>query len=79
MKTEEKKDNARVRKGGKHGEITQKMMSFRIDNDLLDYLGRWANKGRLINELLRCAKRGKFGREWQDPDEAPDDIHDYEP
>lgn len=59
----------RTRKAWKHGERTQKMMSFRLDADLAAYLEGWANKGRLINELLRHAKAGKFGKEWEAPDE----------
>lgn len=55
----------RTRKAWKHGERTQKMMSFRLDADLDAYLDGWANKGRLINELLRHAKEGKFGKEWE--------------
>lgn len=38
----------------KKGIRTQTMMSFRIDNDLLEKLkARTTNKGRFINELLR--------------------------
>lgn len=55
----------RTRKAWKHGERTQKMMSFRLDADLVAYLNAWANKGRLINELIRNAKAGKFGKDWE--------------
>lgn len=32
---------------------TQKMVSFRLDNDLIERLNQEPNKGRLINNLLR--------------------------
>lgn len=45
----------RIRKEDiKKGIRTQTMLSFRIDNDLLEKLkARTINKGRFINELLR--------------------------
>lgn len=64
----------RTRKAWKHGERTQKMMSFRLDADLVAYLGAWANKGRLINELLRQAMQGRFGQKWQAPGTMPDET-----
>jgi hypothetical protein len=43
-----------IKKGdNRTGRITQKMMSFRLDNDLEDYLGKQVNKGRYINNLIR--------------------------
>lgn len=36
------------------GERSQKTMSFRLDNDLLSWLSQQPNKGRYINELIRC-------------------------
>lgn len=41
------------RKESKWGEVTQKMMSFKLDLDLLEKLKTVPNKGRLINKLLR--------------------------
>ena len=64
----------RTRKAWKHGERTQKMMSFRLDADLVAYLGAWANKGRLINELLRQAMQGRFGQKWQASGTMPDET-----
>lgn len=50
----ENKSTATVRKeGAKHGTITQKMMSFRCDNDLQLWLESQQNKGRYINNLIR--------------------------
>lgn len=46
-------EKEKVRKGGQiQGVRTQKMMSFRVDNDLIDWLNECPNKGRLINQLL---------------------------
>lgn len=43
-----------IKKGDNRiGRITQKMMSFRLDNDLEEYLGKQVNKGRFINNLIR--------------------------
>lgn len=55
MKEEEKKS---VRKEyAKHGEGNQqKMMSFKLDIELLDWLNTFANKGRYINTLIRLDK-----------------------
>lgn len=46
-------EKEKVRKGGQtQGVRTQKMMSFRVDNDLIEWLDSCPNKGRLINQLL---------------------------
>lgn len=37
----------------KRGQITQKMMNFRIDLENVEHLNKQANKGRYINELIR--------------------------
>lgn len=43
-----------IKKGdNRTGRITQKMMSFRLDNDLEEYLEKQVNKGRFINNLIR--------------------------
>lgn len=36
------------------GVRTQKMMSFRVDIDVLEWLKGVENKGRYINELIRA-------------------------
>ncbi len=55
MEKEEKKE--RQRKESKRGVITQRMMTFRIDNELYTFLGNeTANKGRYINELIKREK-----------------------
>lgn len=49
----EKQEKELVRKGGNaKGVRTQKMVSFRLDNDLEEWLSKSPNKGRLINQLL---------------------------
>lgn len=48
-----RKSTATIRKPCKRGELTQKMMAFRLDSDLADLLTGVLNKGRLINDLLR--------------------------
>lgn len=40
----------------KRGERSQKMMSFRVDNDLIEWLESKPNKGRYINELIFADK-----------------------
>lgn len=50
-----KKENEpteRVRKEYQHGKTTQKMMTFRCDNENLVWLQSKPNKGRYINELI---------------------------
>lgn len=49
----EKETKERLRKAYKRGTITQKMMSFKIDLDIVERLQQEQNKGRLINNLLR--------------------------
>lgn len=49
----EAKELAARKEGRKRGEITQKMVSFRLDSDLADWLSGFPNKGRYINNLIR--------------------------
>lgn len=53
QKKTERKSTATVRKAFKHGQKTQKMMSFRVDYEVWEMLENEENKGRLINELLK--------------------------
>lgn len=49
----ENQNPERVRKArSKNGERGQKMMSFRVDVDNLEWLESQTNKGRYINELI---------------------------
>ena len=52
-KKAKRKSTATVKKTFIWGQVTQKMMSFRIDLELVVRLNQEPNKGRLINELLR--------------------------
>lgn len=53
-KKRERKSVATIKRAFKKGDgPQQKMVSFRCDNDVLEKLQQEANKGRLINELLR--------------------------
>lgn len=49
------------RKKSPKGERTQKLFSFRLDLDLIEYLDSQPNKGRFINELIRQEKGGSGG------------------
>ena len=49
----EKETKERLRKASRRGTITQKMMSFKIDLNIVERLQQEQNKGRLINNLLR--------------------------
>lgn len=49
----EKKEELIKKGNNRPGRITQKMLSFRLDNDLEAYLGKQVNKGRYINNLIR--------------------------
>lgn len=52
------KEKELKRKGGNtRGQRTQKMVSFRLDNDLGEWLQQQHNKGRLINNLLAAEKQ----------------------
>lgn len=50
--TKEKKSTRKPRATA--GTRTQKMMTFRVDNELLEHLEQYPNKGRYINELIRA-------------------------
>lgn len=50
----EKEEKQRLRKERKQGVITQKMITFRCDFDNVEILNRVVNKGRYINEAIRC-------------------------
>jgi uncharacterized protein (DUF4415 family) len=51
---EEQENKQRTRRTyAKRGNRSQTMMSFRIDNDVLEWLNAQPNKGRYINNLIR--------------------------
>lgn len=50
---EEKQEKVRIRKNySKDGVRSQIQMTFRIDNDNVEWLKKQTNKGRYINELI---------------------------
>ncbi len=57
-KTEKQESKERIRKEyAAAGTRTQKMMSFRVDLDNVEWLEAQANKGRYINELIAADRR----------------------
>lgn len=55
-----KEEKERMRKAyAPKGERSQKMMSFRVDNDVAEWLSQQPNKGRYINDLIAADKRLK--------------------
>lgn len=79
----EEREKQKRKERAQNGARTSKMMSFRVDGDLLAWLNTIANKGRLINDLLHLEKRRQeklFGyKGWDDADEQPDRRYDYQP
>ncbi len=54
MTEETKTEKVRLRKTGiTRGVRTQKLTTFRLDADLVEYLGTKENKGRFINDCIR--------------------------
>lgn len=52
MKQTEEKERQRKAYAAR-GERSQKMMSFRVDNEVADWLNQQPNKGRYINNLIK--------------------------
>lgn len=74
---EQKKE--RLRKEYAKGGSSQKMMAFRADADVIEILSKVANKGRLINDLVK--RWAAHPDHLADPDAPPEenDTHDWEP
>lgn len=53
---EEKKERTRKAYAPK-GSRSQKMMTFRLDDELAEWLSQQENKGRYINRLIAADKR----------------------
>lgn len=73
----EKQPKERQRKEYKHGTITQKMLSFKLDLDLFARLKQEPNKGRLINNLIREHYKLNDLPYDEDEDPAEHDIENY--
>ena len=52
MKQTEEKERQRKAYAAR-GERSQKMMSFRVDNEVAEWLNQQPNKGRYINNLIK--------------------------
>lgn len=62
MEKKEEKQERQRKAGIQRGEVTQTMMSFRVDNDILEWLKtNTPNKGRFINNVLRDYISNKGG------------------
>lgn len=60
MITQEQKQAGRTRRTyAKRGERNQKMVTFRLDNELAGYLSSMPNKGRYINELIAADMKNR--------------------
>lgn len=54
------KEQKQERKSGRErGKVTQKVFSFRIDFENLQWLAQQPNKGRYINDLIERDREGK--------------------
>lgn len=71
-----KEKKERTRKEYAKGGSAQKMMTFRLDNELADWLQTIANKGRLINELLRKERERCWTEAHRDCADMPREIED---
>lgn len=75
-----KKTEGRIRKDFDHKNgRTQKMMSFRIDLDVADWLGSVQNKGRFINEMIRQAMADTSNEPGREIDPDTTQTEDTEP
>lgn len=54
---EEEKTVQSRKQYGKRGEKSQKLIAFRCDIELLDWLKAQANMGRYLNDLVRADKK----------------------
>lgn len=76
----EKDTNKQERKSrSKNGERTQKMMTFRVDNDVAAILATAKNKGRLINNVIREWAQAHPLMEPQDYPPEENNLDDYLP
>lgn len=73
MAEKEEKKRQERRKYSARGEKGQKMMAFRIDLDLIDWLKRQANMGRYINNLIRTHMDDLKMQRWSN------DIDEHDP
>lgn len=60
-KTEEQEKERTRREYASKGTRSQKMISFRLDLENIEYLNTKPNKGRFINELIATARAQEQG------------------
>lgn len=77
MEKEQEKQERKSR--AKNGERTQKMMSFRCDDEVAGILAKVSNKGRLLNDLVKVWARQQPTAEPQDYPPEENEIDDYMP
>lgn len=53
---------ATIRKASTNGVYTQKMKTFRLDNENIDWLAKQENQGRYINDLIAKDRQDKTGQ-----------------
>lgn len=72
-----RKSVATIRKPSKHGVVGQKMMTFRVDLENVEWLDSKINKGRYINELIAADARAHQKQEQEsDSDNDSGSIDD---
>lgn len=74
------KEKQQRKKYAKDGESRQKMMSFRLDYESRLILEQVANKGRLINDLIKewGRRHQPIEKQWE-TDPRENDIEDWQP
>lgn len=60
-----------MRKCSNKGVVTQKMMSFRLDNDNALWLDSQPNKGRYLNDLIRLDRKNDLSIRLQYNEQVP--------
>lgn len=65
--TTNRQENKQKRKTPRRDGRSQSMMTFRLDNELKEFLTQVKNKGRLINKLLEQeAEKWRNNPEWEE-------------
>lgn len=76
---EKKNEKTRIKKEYRHGQRSQKMVNFRCDLELIEWLDTQANKGRAINDAIRAAAHEWLAsRNKADTMDAPTPLDDAE-
>lgn len=73
----EKQESAQKRREyAERGTRSGRLMSFRVDYEVAAILAKVTNKGRLLNDLVKC---WAGGRDYRGPEQPPldDSIEEY--